>query len=475
MNTTPFASGRHALMDAGRGFAILGILWLNIFIFALPLDAMGVPGIWGETMWGPIDPNVEVWRIIGVAVDGVMRGMISMLFGATALILLTRAERADGGLSALDPWYRRQMALIGFGMVHAYLLLWPYDILYLYGLFGLFLFPVRNWSPRRLTVVALVMMVMSAIQGGEEISPLMSQRLEVRDTLSQEQLQENRQGEPLRQQIDPSGTDPENTQGITRPQAPDAGQAAGSEETQAPGDEAAQAEDPIQAMMDSIESEIIDRQQGYISNLVSLAPTSFQEQTSEVIVHHILDVYTIMLLGMALLKSGFLTGGWSLAAYRRVAVVGLATGSAVGWFTATRFADGSTAAWLSDSLLPYIYDIRRMGFALGFFSVIALLLAAGRARWLTDRLEACGRLALTLYIGQTVTCIILFYGFGFGLFGRLEHIQVAGIALAMTLVQFFGAPLWVKAFGQGPLERLLRRLVHGPAEPAAGTSARRKA
>ena len=60
MIPTPVAQGRHALMDAARGFAILGILWLNIFIFALPLDAMGAPGMWGETMWGSVDPNVEV-------------------------------------------------------------------------------------------------------------------------------------------------------------------------------------------------------------------------------------------------------------------------------------------------------------------------------------------------------------------------------------------------------------------------------
>ncbi|MCB1424220.1 MAG: DUF418 domain-containing protein [Zhengella sp.] len=454
MIPTPFAHGRHALMDAGRGFAILGILWLNIFIFALPLDAMGIPGMWGETMWGVIDPNVEIWRLVGIAVDGVMRGMISILFGATALILLTRAESAGTGLAALDPWYRRQMALIAFGVIHAYLLLWPYDILYLYGLFGLFLFPVRKWSPRRLWIAAALMMAMSAIQGGAEISPLMEQRVEMRDTFSRDEVIENRAGQPLREQIDPSGIDSGTTQGI----ATTAGDAA------APGEDDG---DEMRRIMESIESEIIERQQGYLDNVLSLAPVSFQEQTSEVVKHHVLDVYTFMLIGMALLKSGFLTGGWSLSAYRRLALGGLVAGTAIGWFTGSRFADGSTAAMLSDGLLPYVYDIRRLCFVFGFFSLLALLMAWGRARWLTDRLEACGRLALTLYIGQSAACMTLFFGFGFGLFGRLEHIEIAGIALAMTLVQLLAAPLYVKRFGQGPLERLLRRITHGREDASA--------
>lgn len=462
MIPTSAAADRHALMDAGRGFAILGILWLNIFIFALPLDAMGAPGMWGETMWGTIDPNVEVWRFVGIAVDGVMRGMISVLFGATALILLARADRAGGGLAALDPWYRRQIALIGFGVIHAYLLLWPYDILFLYGLFGLFLFPVRNWPVRRLWIVASVMMVMSAIQGGAEISPLMEQRLEMRDSFTRDQLMENRAGEPLRQQVDPSPVDEETTQGIT---AQD-----GAEDLSANDEDA-----ELARMLENIESEIIERQQGYVDNVISLAPLSFQEQTSEVILHHILDVYTFMLIGLALLKSGFLTGGWSLTAYRRLAAGGIAAGIAIGWFTGSRFADGSTAAMLSDGLLPYVYDIRRLCFVFGFFSVLAVLLATARARWFTSRLEACGRLALTLYIGQTVVNMVLFLGFGFGLFGRLEHIDIAAIALAMTLAQFLGAPVWIRLFGQGPLERLLRRLTHGRQTAAPGSSANERA
>ena len=461
MIPTPVAQGRHALMDAARGFAILGILWLNIFIFALPLDAMGAPGMWGETMWGSVDPNVEVWRFVGIAVDGVMRGMISVLFGATALILLARADSAGGGLAALDPWYRRQVALIGFGVVHAYLLLWPYDILYLYGLFGLFLFPVRNWPVRRLWIVASVMMVMSAIPGGAEISPLMEQRLEMRNTFSKDEVMENRAGEPLRQQVDPSPVDEGTTRGIAGSGTQGDGQALPADEGDA----------ELAQMLENIESEIIERQQGYVDNVISLAPLSFQEQTSEVIVHHILDVYTFMLIGLALLKSGFLTGGWSLKAYRRLAAGGIAAGTAIGWFTGSRFADGSTAAMLSDGLLPYVYDIRRLCFVFGFFSVLALLLASGRARWFTSRLEACGRPALTLYVGQTVVNMVLFLGFGFGLFGRLEHIDIAAIALVMTLVQFFAAPVWIRLFGQGPLERLLRRMTHGRGTAAPGPAA----
>ena len=107
MKNAPAEAGRHLLMDAGRGLAILGILWINIFIQAIPNDALGIPGIWGEMKIGSIDPNIEVWRMAGIFADGVMRGILSVLFGASGLIMITKAEQAGSGIAALDPWYRR--------------------------------------------------------------------------------------------------------------------------------------------------------------------------------------------------------------------------------------------------------------------------------------------------------------------------------------------------------------------------------
>ncbi len=426
---------RHALMDASRGFAILGILWLNIFIFAIPYGALALPGTWGDTDPLSYSLNVETWRFVGLFVDGVMRGMISMLFGASALIMMAKAERAGVGLAGLDPYYRRLLWLIVFGLVHAYLLLWPYDILYLYGLFGLLLFPFRNLSSRTLTIIASVMLTASVIQGAAETYL----SADVPDTVAEAEISKPLQTVSLIENFVADDT---------------AGPAAQDQaETDTPADE------DFQQLISGIEQEIAARQGGYVDNLLALAPQSFVEQTSEVFAHHFLDVITFMAFGMALFKSGFLTGAWPARRYGMVVVTGYWAGWVLGYLSNTVFETGSTVETVADVVSSIAYDPRRFAFALGHLSLLALALKAGRARWLTFSLEACGRLALTLYISQSVICGFLFDGFGLSLFGTLEHYQVALIAAAMTIFQLVAAPLYLRFFEQGPLERLIRWLI----------------
>ena len=68
--------------------------------------------------------------------------------------------RATPGLLPADLYFRRTMWLIVFGLVNAYVLLWPGDILYYYGVVGLLLFVFRNVTPRKLIVAAAVIMVL---------------------------------------------------------------------------------------------------------------------------------------------------------------------------------------------------------------------------------------------------------------------------------------------------------------------------
>ena len=73
-----------------------------------------------------------------------MRGMFTLLFGAGALLFLQRHAARNPGLLPADLYFRRTMWLIVFGLVNAYLLLWPGDILFYYGVVGLLLFVFRN-------------------------------------------------------------------------------------------------------------------------------------------------------------------------------------------------------------------------------------------------------------------------------------------------------------------------------------------
>ncbi|MGV2644066.1 DUF418 domain-containing protein, partial [Clostridium perfringens] len=89
--------------------------------------------------------------------------------------------------------------------------------------------------------------------------------------------------------------------------------------------------------------------------------------------------------------------------------------------------------------------------------------------------EAVGRMSLTNYLTQSVVCVLIFYGFGLGMFGKLGVLQGALLAILIYAVLATGSLLWLKRFHGGPIERLLRIGTYwswsGRAKPKAMTPA----
>src|SRR6266404_1905323 len=94
---------RLAALDTLRGVAVLGILLMNIPVFALPLAAVGNPSVAG----GNSGLNLVSWFVTYVLFEGKMRSIFSMLFGAGVILLTSRAEARGGGATIADIYYRR--------------------------------------------------------------------------------------------------------------------------------------------------------------------------------------------------------------------------------------------------------------------------------------------------------------------------------------------------------------------------------
>ncbi|NGZ75583.1 DUF418 domain-containing protein [Saccharibacillus alkalitolerans] len=94
--------------------------------------------------------------------------------------------------------------------------------------------------------------------------------------------------------------------------------------------------------------------------------------------------------------------------------------------------------------------------ALGYIYAFALLYAGLRRFALLERFEAVGKLSLTNYLLQTVICTTIFYGYGFGLFGRAGVFAGAVLVLAVYAAQLWLSPLYLKKFRTGPVEKILR-------------------
>ncbi len=166
-------------------------------------------------------------------------------------------------------------------------------------------------------------------------------------------------------------------------------------------------------------------------------------------------------LGMAMLKGGFLAGQWQAGQYRatwrRALIVGLVPmlGLAV-WVLISQDALVSQAvvfAWALPLRLPLAIALAAMAMEIAWKFPDGVLGAAVRA---------VGRLALSNYLLTSLVMSTLFYGYGVGLYGALSRAQLIPVVLVMWAVMLGWSMLWRKRLGQGPAERLWRRLARRP-------------
>jgi uncharacterized protein len=143
-------------LDVLRGFALLGILTMNIRAMAAPMSAYMYP----YALFDYEGPSRLAYLFTTVASDLKMMGLFSMLFGAG--VLLYANKRTESGQPPRALWFRRMFVLLVIGLVHAYFI-WAGDILVPYALCGLLLlWWMRTRTARTLLVAAVAMLAIGA-------------------------------------------------------------------------------------------------------------------------------------------------------------------------------------------------------------------------------------------------------------------------------------------------------------------------
>ncbi len=143
---------RISSIDVLRGFALLGILMMNIDDFGTPEASHDIPiGMPKPAFVGPhAHLNLVILILKWVFFEGKMRAIFSMLFGAGVVLMTTRAEKGGAAGQIADIYLRRNMWLMLLGLLHA-CLLWNGDILFYYALTALLaLYPVRKLKAKTL-------------------------------------------------------------------------------------------------------------------------------------------------------------------------------------------------------------------------------------------------------------------------------------------------------------------------------------
>lgn len=410
-------------VDTLRGVAVLGILLMNITGFALA-DAYESPGAEAS------GAELGAWLIEMLLFEGTMRGLFTLLFGASALLYLDGLSRGEHSGQAAGWYYRRTAWLLVFGLVNAYLLVWSGDVLFHYGVAGLFLYPCRRLGTRALLGIAIPLLCVQTVVGTAQYS---AGQADVTRGERAEWLAAT--GQPL--------------------------DAAGQVDLAAHRerlDERAGAEAERLATEEAMRA-------GYLPALRENAGMAWYLQSQVLPTLALWECLGMMLLGMVLHRSGALVGRWSTRRYLALLAMGWGIGLAVNALEIrhqllSRFSDDAVAsAWL------VTYDLGRIPLTLGHLAALQLLIRAAPAAAAWRRLAAVGRMALTNYLAQSVIALFLFTGAGFALYGNLERHELYLVVAAIWLAQLAWSPWWLARFRHGPAEWLWRSLTRGSRQP----------
>ena len=408
--TTSTSAKRILTLDIVRGVAVMGILAMNIVAFAMIPQAYLNPLAYGVESAA----DLASWAFSFVFIDGKMRGLFSFLFGASMLLVIQLAEKS--GDSPKRVTFARQLWLLLFGMIHYYFI-WYGDILIGYALIGMLAWFFRNQEPRTLVrwgiaLVTIQLMVMAA-------SAVYAHSLA-------------------------------------------AAIAAGS------ADAATLKEWQDLSRDMAIPSAALMREEFalYLGPWSGIVEYQITEKATMPLFFTFLfgwETLAYMLFGMAALKSGFLTGAWDNARYRRVAMTALAVAIPVyAVLAALLLADDFTVPGIFTYSFTATVPFRPL-VVVAYAALI--ILATRRGSWLVDRVAATGRAAFSNYLGTSIVMTGLFYGWGLGWFGTVSRIELWLVVGAMWLVMLAWSKPWLDRFAYGPLEWLWRSLARWEVQP----------
>lgn len=407
-------------IDVLRGIAVFGILLMNITGFGLPKGAYNDPTIAG----GSTGINLYAWIATNLFFEGTMRAIFSMLFGAGFIILTSRHEDKGAGLEVADVHYRRVIWLVLFGIIHAYLLLWTGEILFSYGLMGLFLFPFRKLVPKILLGAGLVLICIGT----------------------------------LWEMIEYSSYKKAHDLAMTSESVKKAGGSLSKDQNRAleKWQEIVKDKKPTKEVTDE---RIASMHEGYFSVVKTLAPVNYKLQKMFPYRYDVWDVLSMMFIGMALFKWKFFSASKSYRTYWAMVLIGYAIGITINMLE-TRHVLANDFSILSFSKSGQTYYIGRIFVAMGHIGLIMIFCKSGILKILSTGLAAVGKTALTNYIMHTVVCNIFFLGFGFSMFGKLQRHELYYVVFSIWLFQLIVSPLWLKKFNYGPLEWGWRYLIY---------------
>jgi uncharacterized protein len=420
-------AARIDVLDVLRGIAILGIFYMNI-------PFMGSAVWWMFTDlrsvgWSPADQHAWFW--VQVIAEGTQRGVLEMLFGAGVMVLTARGTDSDGSVAVADLYLRRNLWLLAFGMFDVFVMLWPGDILHVYAIAALFLFPFRRLPPRWLVIVGFLFATWSAVNGTAEY-------------VSRTGLQ-------------------------TRVEAARAHQGSAADLTPVDRQALAEWRKKLDRLKPDAERRALIAQEdkahadgglGAYGRFLWGAWFALIGKGS--LISGVIEAFSVMLIGIALWKWRVIQGGRSPRFYLGLAVACYAFGFGARTLGATEimsFRPIPKTIWATA-------EYARIATSLGHVALVNLLMQTGAGRIVLAPFKAAGRTAFSLYFLETIIGTwVLFAPFGLNWWRTMGYAGLATIATITITGLLVVANVWSRYFVSGPLEWVWRSLSYLKAQP----------
>ena len=394
-------------LDFIRGIAVMGILVANIVAFGQPLSAYIWPG-------GFLTDHGTVSNWLWVAqltlIDGKMRGLFALLFGAGMILFLDRARTRGSGrwLQA-----RRLVWLFAFGYAH-FLFISKTDILTVYATCGLIALLFVNWRPKTQLWVGIVIYLLGA----------------VKDVVVWGRMYAISSG----------------------------GMA------EAPGGMSDMAAEMREAGLADSQLETALIQAGDYGGWVAHNIAEHWSQPLLSWFQNGLEIIPLILIGMALYRLGLFDGRLDRRRQARWGwiglLVGLAATLAIALWTLGEGFDYLAVLWSYDGTSR----VASLPMVLGLAALLALWGPHANG-WLGTRTAAAGRMAFSNYLGTSILMLFVFHGWALGLFGELTRPALYGVALATCAIMLAWSKPWLAHYRFGPLEWLWRCLTYARVFP----------
>lgn len=419
-------NARIEVLDILRGIAILGIFTMNLPFMAGPVAlSMRDLRLMG---WTPVDQYA--WAAIQIFWEGTQRGLLEFLFGGALMVLAAKAMRPDGPVAVADLYIRRALWLLLFGLVDIFVLLWPGDILHIYALSALFLFPFRHLRPRLLIPLGLLFATALAVGSTFEYVDRVQMAAQVESG-----RQHKAQGKPLTKEESKATAawqkklDRFKIDEKTRKQA--------EEETKA-------------------------RSGSYIGYVSWLWGTWIMLVGKGMVYMGVAEAFPAMLIGIALWKLGILQGQRSTRFYALLALAAYGfglTARAVGVSEVMTFQPIPKTIWITS-------EYARLAVSLGHVAFVNLLIRFRIPHAILKPFVAAGQVAFSLYfLEQIIGLNILFSPAAMGLKGTFGWATLWGWATGVALFLLLVANIWTRYFISGPMEWAWRSLAYWRIQP----------